>query len=206
MDNENQRAVNAANQRMQAVDSQIKETMIKELKEKEEFFAKSIIKGTSDLKNRIPEDVFVHHFLKFFTGEETVKDNPEVISKWIGVAGTPMSEVEVMDVSGETIFTVPPLFDTSVINVTERSRSRSLGEITGQYNLMQNNIQKVADDFVGEALDNKANEILKPSDNYSDNVAKWVNIFERYGKVFPGHEPVVKKTINVDVINEVEYD
>ncbi len=202
--------IDIANKAMQSIDDRIKNTMIKDLKAKEDIFAKSIIKGHADIRSKIPEDVFVGHFLKFFTGEETIKENPDIINKWIGVARTPMSEVDVTDNEGNTLFTVPPLFDTSIINISERSRSDSLMAVYGQYGMLSNNIQKQADDYIVDALDKKSNTILKESDKYAENTERWKTIFNRYGKSERWNEVSRDNKIQTEakkeLKDEVEYD
>ncbi len=149
----------------------------------EQTFVDQILNSSADIRNKLPEEVFVKAFLPYFSGIVPMDNTSAVKANWIGIAGTPMSPVDVIDSTGNVIFTVPPLLDTSVINLTRNSREdRSIASIHDEYNLRTNHIPAVANTFISNALNNEAGKILQEVPGKMEANAKvWNSIFERYG-------------------------
>jgi len=129
----------------------------------------------------LPEGIFKEHFLPYFAGEKAITSDVSVMAEWVGVAGSPMGEVDVIDNNNQVLFTVPSLFDTNVINTVKRTPGKSLPEIYSQYDLRANNIPVVAEKFLSDALADKANNITKEANPKATNVDRWSNILSRYG-------------------------
>ena len=80
--------------------------------------------------NKLPEYIFVDFFLPYFSGKLNLKDSEEPITKWISIAGSPTKEVDIIDNStGEILFRVPSLINTSKLNVTKNDKKISASEI-----------------------------------------------------------------------------
>jgi len=134
-------------------------------------------------KVRLPENVFVNYFLPFFSGTATAEsiNARNVISEWIGVAGTAMAEVDIIDVSGQVIFTVPALFDTDMINIAAKQAGQSMSDIVNEYSLRKAGVPQAATNYLNTALFNLGNGITRES-NHADAIAlRWAGIFQRYG-------------------------
>lgn len=128
----------------------------------------------------LPEDIFVQEFLPLFYG--TVEDKEVRIQKiqsWIAIAGSPSSEVSVIDDENNILFNVPPAINSSSINVTNRGDkdlnkifeafSKDNFPIRGSRNLLAN-------------LDNKQNDILANANLAKKEAYERMNaIFTRYG-------------------------
>ncbi len=173
----------------------------------EAIFMKDIVMSTDALRNTIPENVFVTHFLPFFSGNRNSQTDNDVVAKWIAVAGTPMAEVNVMDDSGEVIYTVPPLLDTSIIDVVKRSAANSLSNIYTNKEVHSRNIPAAGETYLMEALDEKTRDVLKPSEHASEYEKRWANIFSRYGIQMPeGEKAQESATKSNEGPEELEYD
>ena len=78
---------------------------------------------------KIPEPVFREIFLPYFSGDKVPNKNNLVIQEWCGVVGSGSQAVDVVNVSGETLFVVPPLYDTAGINRGTNAKQRSFGSL-----------------------------------------------------------------------------
>jgi hypothetical protein len=151
--------------------------------------------------NRLPEEVFVSGFLPYFCGEMSVKENNEFFSTWIGIAGSPSSEVAIIDKGGKELFRVPPLLDTTAIN---NSTTNPLSEIFDSYRQQASNIPVVAEKYLATEIEHKLDEIKQPIQVIETKVNRWNGIFERYHKNIPN--PARTDIILLDEEDDVEYD
>jgi hypothetical protein len=131
-------------------------------------------------KGRLPEEIFKSYFLPYFSGEIPLT-NTSVIPDWISVAGSMVSEVDILDNTGNTLFTVPSLFNTNIINRINDD-SHNLNEIYTSFEAQKSNIPAVANNFLMNELDNKAKSIVTPTID-SNSETKWNDILKRYGKI-----------------------
>lgn len=144
----------------------------------------------------LPEEQFKNYFYPYFSGEAKLEDNPEVLPSWVSIAGSPMAEVNIIDNGGNVLFSVPPVFDSSIIENVKRNLGESFSDIYAQYKMHSNNLPIVGDKFLADALSNKLPKVLKASGNLTGNQQRWNEIFHRYGKestaspvtVLPGNQ------------------
>lgn len=126
----------------------------------------------------IPESLFVKMFLPFFAGQRAVVAD-ELPAKWIGLAGSPFTAVNVFnDSTREILYTVPPFFDQGAFQPSNRK--------TGNINDM---VKKVADLSLihpnqGVAYFNKFINSLELLHDRKDEALRqmqvWLDIFKRY--------------------------
>lgn len=81
---------------------------------------KQIINESNEPR-RMPKAVFEEIFLPFIVGRVESTNEQNYIEHWAGLVGQ-STVVEVCDVDGKVIFTVPPLVDTSIINLDSDTR------------------------------------------------------------------------------------
>lgn len=130
----------------------------------------------------IPEDLFKNYFLPHFSGHAPISINSKVMTEWIGIAGTPTSEVDVADASGQVIFTVPSLFDTNIIDAMKRKVGESFHDIYNEFELRNNNIPVVANNFLNNELSKKL-AIVDTGAKDPTIAGRWDSIFARYGVI-----------------------
>lgn len=190
----------------QGVQSKLVDNLKKDLIEKENLFFREILDETNFARTKLPEEVFVKNFLPYFSGQSSIKDNPQIVPTWISIAGSPMAEVDVVDATGQVQFTVPAFYDTTVVNATRQSRAGSdIGLIVNQYTQEKNNLPQTAETHVVQHLSQKGQEIVQPSVNFQDNQKKWITIFERYGLSSPLTQTKQEDT-NTGDPTEIIYD
>lgn len=103
-----------------------------------------VVKSGSDA-SKLPEPIFIEQFLPLFTGQIKREDRPELLSQWIGIAGSAVSEVSVIDQSGQELFRVPAIFDTSF--VTKGAEGHRYDHLINKANLLSNHLPAKGERF-----------------------------------------------------------
>lgn len=151
-------------------------------------------------RNQMPEDMFRDYFLPYFTNKVPISTQPAVITQWISIAGTPMSEIDVVDTVGTVLFTVPSLFDTTMINTAVRDVGDSIADISAEFDLRNNNIPSAAQTFLTNQLLRKSSKIDPTVNNQAQT--RWNDIFKRYGILSTTGTTVKDESF----IDDIEYD
>lgn len=162
------------------VENQLKQQQIEEISGSMNSIYDSLVVHAPH--GRLPEEIFKERFLPTFAGEAPMVKDSAVIAEWIGVAGTAMNEVDIIDSKGNVLFTVPSIFDTNVLEITKRNAGESIADIYKEFNLRHNHIPIVADKYLAESLSGKLQEITKPVADGNPNQKRWTEILGRYGK------------------------
>lgn len=151
----------------------------------------AIVGGYSNAK--IPEEVFRHHFLPHFSGKPEENPKRNVVAEWIGVAGTAMSRVDVTNEKGETLFTVPPIMDSKIIDLNKVGGKR-LGDLLGEYNLHRLNGLRGADQrYMNNVIQPHLNQVTSGESGAAEAESEWSKVFNYYGLGKAGPAAVVKK-------------
>ncbi len=156
----------------------------------------------------LPEQVFQQYFLPFFAGEldNASLKGRDVVTDWISIAGTPMSEVDIVDDNGQTLFAVPPIFDSNIIDHVNRKAGKSLNDIMTEYELRKTGVPAQANNFLNEALANKSQEIAGDTSHTAVVTQRWDTILMRYGKSPLTATANAEKSTEVDPGDDVVYD
>ena len=89
----------------------MQEPEAREAKEMADLFEKNLV--TEDRKARVPEMIFKEHFVDFFKsyGKNTTPTEADstTYARWLTIAGSEFNEVDIINESGDVIFTVPPM-------------------------------------------------------------------------------------------------
>lgn len=130
--------------------------------------------------HKLKESIFVEFFLPRILGEVEDEDNGW-LGMWRNVAGTIAAPVEVIsDHSGEVLFRVPPLLQSSKLNV--RGNPYSLKDVIQDYNMMKDNPVQNSKGYINQRLSETLGEVANSID-LSEEVAQWENILKRYGRL-----------------------
>lgn len=133
----------------------------------------------------LPEQIFVEVFLPVFCGERRIEDYPNCFIDWISIAGSPNMEVGIIDEMNQLLFKVPPLFDTQIIPLNHDRHSKSYSEIFEMYELHNRRLSITGENYITQAIEEKAGELQHRSPNYQKYYDQWQAIFLRYGKSQP---------------------
>lgn len=136
---------------------------------------------------RIPEPVFVHHFLPYFTGNGTGNPERNPMAEWIGVAGSATAQVDVINEGGEVLFTVPPMMDSNIINLNQVG-GRRLNDLIVDYQLHGEGLPGSAARFYATEIQKKLQQIAPGHADETQATKQWRQIFTRYDVKTPGAE------------------
>ena len=183
-----------------SIQEAMKQQTIENIRSQTDDFYKELVQQNTN--GRLPENIFVGYFLPYFSGQKPIDKSSQVMADWISIAGTPMNEVDILDQSGNTIYTVPSLFDTNIIKVNSRKEGESIADIYNQYDLRMNNIPSVANNFLLKALDKKIEDLNTQSTIHDNNVTRWNSILSRYGL----NTTKTSDQKDTDIVDDVIYD
>lgn len=134
----------------------------------------------AEARATFPESLFVTHFLPLFTGE--VKQNDVInINTWIEkVAGGDHVPVDLVDKDGKVIFTIPPMFDQSILDQSKNG-GQTMTRIERQYSRLKEFDAAGSQVFLHKTLSGMHIK-EKPTEEVYKNIATWNAIFTHYGK------------------------
>lgn len=127
---------------------------------------------------KLPEATFVKEILPILTGTDINTDFPLLIS---AVAGSPFSELDIVNDAGETIFRMPSLLERNIISHEEATKRGSLSSVFITVEQLARNSPRraahyLAHEFHHRGISNNVNNIEQ------DRIVRWNKILERYGK------------------------
>lgn len=132
--------------------------------------------------NNLPEQIFKNYFLPHFLGLGSVS-NEQWIFEWVSIAGTPMSEVRIInDVTGAELFLVPPILNSN--SLLMHKSEGDIGDIFTRYDQISQNTPTSGLGFLISALNGKNQELLSSLNN-TEVIQRWVSILARYGYIIP---------------------
>lgn len=160
-----------------------------------------LVNASNDVP-KLPENIFVAHYLPLFSGEQSLVGNSDLIDTWIGIAGSRTSEVSIIDHKGHELFRVPPIMDTSHINVVDRDEGKSFADITAMSVLYSQNIVSQGEQYLNQNVNEKIDTLVGSPKN--ENKDRWDAIMRRYNKL-----PESTKTTTINQTEQddfIEYD
>jgi hypothetical protein len=140
--------------------------------------------------SKLPEDIFRNVFLPYFTGQQT-ENIENVTTQWVGIAGSAMSKVDIIDTQGNVLFTVPELMNTSGLDVIKRRAGDSLEDRTSTYHSHALTSPALARNYLQQGLDGKLNQMVsveKAKGAFKDRSNEWNKVFSYYGLNGPDTE------------------
>lgn len=90
--------------------------------EEQREFINNLLEVVETPVKKVPEPVFKEIFLPYFTGEKKADVNSPAIAHWIGLVGSASAEAEVVDIKGNVLFKVPPMYDSARVDALKQSK------------------------------------------------------------------------------------
>jgi len=186
----------------EAVEDEMRKMHVERIQLVTDTIANDLLVEAAKETPKLPEEIFVTHFLPVFSGEKTLVGNSDTLEIWLGIAGSHTSEVSIINKEGHELFRVPPLVDTSHINTLDRDPGNSFADITALSMLYSNNIMAEGERYLTQNVNKKMDEIV--SEPTYSNKERWDAIMRRYDKL-PNNasKTPINKTESDDLI---EYD
>jgi hypothetical protein len=155
---------------------------------------------------RLPEEVFVNSFLPFFCGERQVTEDPEILRYWVGIAGMPSKEVQIVDKYNKDLFKVPALADSGIIDSLNSNEGEKFSAIIDNYRRFNNITPAAGINYLHSTLGKRTEKLLVNSQTFSDNAERWDQIFIRYGKKTPEKSEEQVNSAKSKVLSDDEFD
>lgn len=143
---------------------------------------KEIVEGLAPVvqTNQFPEALFLQHFFPFFIGDVPATqliNNTTWIDK---VAGSSHNPVDIIDAAGQVLFTVPPMFDTSVLDQAQ-SGGQTMTLVERHYSRLKEIDVSGSQQFLKNTL-SSIHVKDKPTEQLYANFRAWNDILIRYGR------------------------
>ena len=132
----------------------------------------------------IPENMFVYHFLPFFSGE--VKENSqEIITNWLTIAGSAVNPVNILDTNGRIVAQVPPMQNNNALDPATIDDS-NLAYAAKEAKAMAGLSPVAAQNILSNQLSVKLSTMTKELQiSNVEHEKKWNDLLTHYGKVPP---------------------
>jgi hypothetical protein len=157
----------------------------------------------SESRPHLPEAVFRKMFLPYFSGQLKVTPENNIIGKWVSVAINPHNEVDVVDIKGEVVFTVPGIISTDIIDAGAGS-SKLSSIVDGFLSDVEVLPVRAINTFNSE-IQSSLNSVVNMSlADASGNRAKWEKIFEYYN--IPLTDGTDESTDTNYDLDDISYD
>lgn len=169
--------------------------------EHERDFINDLVETVVPPMAKIPEPVFREIFMPYFLGEKKATQEDSAVYHWSGLVGSGTAAAEVVNVKGETLFVVPPLFDSGKINAQRPTRTSYATIFTVTEEEARVHPGR-ARDYLVQQLSQKADAALstEKTEQYS-----WQPILEYYG-LAPKNEQASKNPAANNTDDDFVYD
>ena len=129
----------------------------------------------------VPENIFVHHFLSFFSGE--VKENKqELLSNWLTIAGGAVNPVNIVS-NGRIVAQVPPIQNNEALDPSTKTQDTGIGYALKESNAMASLSPTAGNAILSGHLGNKLNAMTSHlEDSNKAHEKKWDDLLKHYGK------------------------
>ena len=152
---------------------------------------RELAEAISEVDNAvIPESVYIEYFLEYFRDPVKYADTP-LRAKWTELAGNVYSEVDVLDVEGAVLFTVPGLLPQQYSKLTDTSIDYA--EIIAKYRGLLRVSEVQAEQYLTTSLSTASSTVHA---DIAMHVARHNSIIARYDKLDTGVNPTVNTPVS----------
>lgn len=133
---------------------------------------------------RLPEDLFVSHFLPLFKGD--IKDaelENDLRSKWYILARHPQGEINITDNSGTVLFTTPSISYTKMFDPTKSDVGGSFKDLVTMANQLGSSNPIRARQYLENNLVKKFDGMRQRGHVLNNEEQRWLEIFKRYENI-----------------------
>ena len=156
----------------------------------------------------LPEAIFVQEFLPYFCGEKNFDDNVNILPTWIGIAGSPMNEVRIIDKNNKPLFNIPAIQGNPIKDVLNKNNGQRFLSVVAGYELRRNVTPQHGENFLNEALEKRIEALNLQNQSSNEDEQRWREILIHYGKApSPGEELPKQQPLKSDKLadDEIEY-
>lgn len=157
---------------LEGISNEIEKVEVVELKQHINDLDEAFNGSDNVRKATLPEKVLKDFFIPGFLDTDN-KDNVAVM-KFIEYAGSPYSEVDIINERGEVIFTCPPMMNNSK---SDTGKNIPYSELAGTYELKKARMIQEADQYMSGVAGGIASTVEIAKDN---STFTWNKIIEKY--------------------------
>ncbi len=148
-------------------------------------FIKGFVNEITEPVKNIPENVFREIFLPVFAGLSPDQENRigDFTAHWVGIVGSPTEPANIVNMQGDVLFKVPPIYDTSRMNQEGSvAGAESYKSIFGNLvdGVVINPIVAVGE--FGQAITKRLDAVIK-HDEVPVDQNPWKPVFAFYGLI-----------------------
>lgn len=148
-------------------------------------FIKGFVNEITEPVKNIPENVFREIFLPVFAGLTPDQENRigDFTAHWVGIVGSPTEPANIVNMQGDVLFKVPPIYDTSRMNQEGSvAGAESYKSIFGNLvdGVVINPIVAVGE--FGQAITKRLDAVIK-HDEVPVDQNPWKPVFAFYGLI-----------------------
>ena len=180
-----------------SLENMVRDQMMTAASEKINFIYNRL--NEPSLLAKLPLQVFDQYFAPFFFGQKPLERDSDMFSTWVGIAGSPMAPVEIID-NNKVVFVVPPLYDTEAINLMKNT---NMTRVMDEYGAHRNSLPAVAMKYVENTL---LPQVDKVTQDTKSNVERWSAVAEHYKPAEAKATPVAKGTMVINSDDDLSYD
>ena len=180
----------------------------------EDIYNAVVVDTGTDYVGKVPESLFVEYFLPMF--KQTVEEvealdsegkerREKLYTDWVKLAGGHFNEVAVVDGQGNTLFKVPAMQTTRIINPARKENAPGFSAIIKQASLLELQSPVRGLDFQKKELTGKLLQMASNKSAHLDDERRWMEIFARYAPETPKQTTTTSASSN-NFDDEIEYD
>ena len=150
--------------------------------ETERAFISGVLEAVQTPPKKIPEPVFREIFMPYLVGDKAPSAENDVLSHWVGLVGSGTDPADIVNTKGETLFQVPPVYDTSDLTTVRSEKGMGFAAIFEHYQEQSKVHGMLGKRFLVEELSNKAAANIPEG---SLEGRGWLPALEYYGLITP---------------------
>lgn len=180
MDNKENQEISPEERRRRLAENMTREITRVDMESERDFIDNLMGEIVEPLK-KVPEPVFKEIFLPYFTGEKKATEKDAAIAHWIGLVNGGTEAAEVVNMKGEVLFVVPPLYDSSNIDTLKKAKGRSFSSIFTEFTDQASVHRGTAIREMTENLAEKLDSVVKTETPADSDKPSWGKIRQYYG-------------------------
>jgi len=171
--------------------------------ETERAFISGVLEAVQAPPKKIPEPVFREIFMPYLVGDKVPNAENDVLAHWIGLVGSATDPADIVDTKGDTLFQVPPVYDTSDLSTIRSEKGMGFATIFEQYQEQSKVHGMLGKRFLVEELSNKAAANIPEG---SLEGRGWLPALEYYGLVKPTHDATPLSTKHLPGDDDLDFE
>jgi hypothetical protein len=133
-------------------------------------------------RERVTERAFVEIFLPVFRGDVKPDEINNILLIWANVAKATTREVMIVDDHNRDLFIVPPIHDTTIIDLENKAGTKSLSVMVAESANLSARVPALGMNHAMIGSDAKARSLFKESE-MADFRQRWQSVFDRYASL-----------------------